>query len=73
MFRYVSYAVFKPSVTLASILLILAGWILMRAAVLMLSSVPLQTGFSIAGFAVEMLGLVLLARAHVPARKKRNG
>ncbi len=58
---------------MAGILLMLAGWVLMLAAVLMLSSLPSRTAFSGAGFGVEILGLVLLARAHVPARKKSDG
>lgn len=57
---------------IAGILLLLAGWMLMLAAVLMLSTLPLRTGFSLAGMCVEMLGFVLLARTYIPKRKKRD-
>jgi membrane-bound ClpP family serine protease len=57
---------------IAGIFLVLAGWILMLAAILMLSSLPLRTAFSLAGLAVQLLGLVLLARTHIPTRKKHD-
>lgn len=57
---------------IAGILLILAGWILMLAAVLMLSTLPLRTGFTAAGLAVEILGFILLARTYIPKRKKHD-
>jgi len=50
----------------------LAGWMLMLAAVVMLNSLPARTGFAVAGMAVEILGLALLAGAHIPKRKKRD-
>ncbi len=52
--------------------MMVAGWILMLAAVVMLNSLPLRTGFAMAGLAVQMLGFVLLTRAHIPKRKKRD-
>ncbi len=57
---------------IAGILLMVAGWILMLAAIIMLNSLPARTAFSLAGLAVEILGLVLLARTHIPKRKKRD-
>jgi len=57
---------------IAGILLMLAGWMLMLAAVVMLNSLPARTGFAVAGMAVEILGLALLAGAHIPKRKKRD-
>ena len=53
-------------------LLLLAGWCLMLCALLMLTSLPAQTAFCLAGFAVEVLGFVLLARTCIPARKKQD-
>ena len=44
----------------------------MLAAVIMLSTLPLRTAFSLAGFAVEVLGFILLARTYIPARKKHD-
>jgi hypothetical protein len=57
---------------MAGLLMMVAGWILMLAAVVMLNSLPLRTGFAMAGLAVQMLGFVLLTRAHIPKRKKRD-
>jgi hypothetical protein len=57
---------------IAGLLLLMAGWMLMLASVVMLSSLRLQTGFALAGFAVELLGFVLLASGHLPRRKRRN-
>jgi uncharacterized membrane-anchored protein len=57
---------------LAGILLMLSGWILMLSALVLLSSLPARTAFSLAGLAVEILGLVLLARTYIPRRKKHN-
>lgn len=50
----------------------LAGWILMLAAVLMLSTLALRTGFSVAGLGVEILGFILLARTYIPKRRKQH-
>jgi membrane-bound ClpP family serine protease len=57
---------------MAGILLMIAGWILMIAAVLMLSSLPPRTAFCLAGLGVELLGFVLLARTHMPPRRKND-
>ncbi len=57
---------------IAGFLLLLTGWILMLAAVVMLSALPPRTAFAVAGFAVEILGFVLVARSHIPKRKKHD-
>jgi membrane-bound ClpP family serine protease len=57
---------------IAGMLLMVCGWILMLAAVVMLNSLPSRTAFAAAGMAVEILGFVLLAGAHIPRRKKRD-
>jgi hypothetical protein len=46
-------------------LLLLAGWGLVLSALVLLRSVPAQTGFVLAGIAVEGLGLGLVARTHL--------
>jgi hypothetical protein len=55
-------------VKLAGFLLMLAGWMLVAAALLLLPSLPARTAFVLAGLGVEILGLVLVARAHLPAK-----
>jgi len=53
---------------IAGFLLMLAGWMLVLAALVMLVSLPSRTGFVLAGVAVEILGFVLIARAHLPSK-----
>ncbi len=57
---------------IAGFLLLFMGWILMLAAIVMLSALPSRTAFAVAGFAVEILGFVLVARSHIPKRKKHD-
>ena len=59
------------SMKLAGLLLLLAGWLLVLSAVLLLTSLEARTGFVLAGIAVEVLGFVLIARTHLPARGNR--
>ena len=56
--------------TIAGFLLMLAGWVLELAAVILLGSLAPRTGFVCAGLVVEILGFVLVARTHVPVRQK---
>jgi hypothetical protein len=51
---------------LAGFLLMLAGWWLVLAAVVLLRALAAQTVFVLAGLGVEILGFVLAARQHVP-------
>jgi hypothetical protein len=53
---------------IAGFLLMLAGWMLVLAALVMLVSLPSRTGFVLAGLAVEILGFVLVVRAHLPSK-----
>jgi len=46
-------------------LLLLAGWLLVLAALDMLRSTTALTVFVIAGFAIEVLGLLLVFRANL--------
>jgi hypothetical protein len=49
-------------------LLLLSGWIIVLAAVVLLKASPQQVAFVLAGMGVEALGLVLVARAHLIPR-----
>lgn len=49
---------------LAGFLLLFAGWALVLTALAILPSPAGRTGFVLAGVCVEILGLVLTARAH---------
>ena len=48
--------------------LLLAGWILVIAAVLMLGQAAPRTIFILAGLGVEIVGLFLVARSHLLLR-----
>lgn len=54
----------------AGLLLLLAGWGIVLAAVLLLKQAP-QAGFVLAGFCVELLGLILVFRSHLMPRGER--
>ena len=51
-------------------LLLLAGWFLVLAAIVLFASPPLQAAFVLAGIAVEVLGLVLAFRSHMNPREE---
>jgi hypothetical protein len=51
---------------LAGLLLLLAGWVIVLTAIGLLPSGAARAAFILAGVAVELLGLVLAARAHLP-------
>jgi hypothetical protein len=57
---------------LAGFFLLLAGGGLVLAAVSLLASSLPRTGFVLAGVAVEALGMVLVARAHLPEHGDRG-
>jgi hypothetical protein len=56
---------------LLGLLLLLSGWGIVMAAVRLLHGGALSA-FIVAGFAVEVLGLALFAKAHMPVAKE-NG
>ena len=56
---------------LLGVLLLLSGGVIVIAAVRLLHGGALS-GFILAGFAVEVLGLALVARAHLPASKDKR-
>jgi hypothetical protein len=52
--------------------MLLAGWFLVLAAIVLFASPPLRAAFVLAGIAVEALGLALAFRAHlIPREEKR--
>ena len=51
--------------------LLVAGWLLVIAALILLAGAPTQAAFVLAGLAVEALGLVFAIRSHIIARRSR--
>ena len=58
---------------IAGMFLLLAGWGLVLAAVILLRGVGPGIAFVLAGVGVEVLGLVLVMRAHLAQLKKERG
>ncbi len=56
----------------AGLLLLVAGWAIVLAALALLSNAGLRTAFVVAGLGVEGLGLVLVARAHLLRPEERE-
>jgi hypothetical protein len=56
---------------LAGLLLLPAGWAIVLTAIVLLPAVPVRSGFALAGVAVEVVGLVLVTRAHIPLVEDR--
>jgi hypothetical protein len=52
----------------AGFLLLLSGWLLVLAAIALLNGGVARNAFVGAGVLVELLGLALTGRAHIPAR-----
>jgi hypothetical protein len=48
-------------------LMLLAGWLIALSAVVLLGVTTPRAAFVLAGIAVEILGFVLIVRAHIPA------
>lgn len=53
---------------IAGFLLLVAGWLLVLAAVALLRAAAPRTAFAMAGLAVEALAMVLVFRAHLIRR-----
>jgi hypothetical protein len=53
----------------AGFLLLLAGWVLVLAAIAMLAVAGPRVAFLLAGLGVEVLGLVLAARSHLTPKE----
>jgi uncharacterized membrane protein HdeD (DUF308 family) len=53
-------------------LMLLSGWFLVLAAIVLLPSPAMRAAFILAGVAVEVLGLILAFRSHlIPREEKR--
>jgi uncharacterized membrane protein len=57
---------------IAGFLLLLAGWMLVLAAVVLLAAPASRSGFVLAGAGVEILGLFLIFRAHSALARERD-
>ena len=57
---------------LVSFLMLLAGWFLVLAAVVLFAAAPLRAVFVLVGLAVEALGLVLAFRSHLILREDKR-
>lgn len=53
-------------------LMLLAGWLIVLAAIVLLEFATPRAAFVLAGMAVEILGLGLVIRAHLPSRRQRE-
>jgi hypothetical protein len=53
-------------------LMLLAGWFLVLAAIVLLAAPPLRAAFVLAGIAVETIGLILIFRAHLIPREEKG-
>ena len=58
--------------TALGLLLLLSGWLLVLAALVLLRAELSRNVFMLAGAAVEALGLALVARAHMPFKADRS-
>ena len=56
----------------AGFLLLLAGGVICATAIAILAARPAMTGFLLAGIAVELIGLALVFRAHIPPKEARE-
>jgi hypothetical protein len=52
--------------------LLLAGWILVLSALILLKQPGARSIFVLAGLAVEMLGLILVVRSHISPTPERS-
>jgi uncharacterized membrane protein YccF (DUF307 family) len=53
-------------------LMLLAGWLLVLAAIVLFAVPPLRAAFVLAGIAVETLGLILVFRSHLMPREEKG-
>ncbi len=53
-------------------LLLLAGWLLVPAAIVLLASAPARAVFVLAGVAVEALGLTFVIHSHLILREDKR-
>ena len=60
------------SMKFAGFLLLLTGWLLVLAAIVLLASPTSRAGFVLAGVAVEALGLTFVIRSHLILREDKR-
>jgi hypothetical protein len=53
-------------------LMLLAGWFLVLAAIVLFASISLRGPFVLVGIAVETLGLILVFRSHLIPREEKG-
>jgi hypothetical protein len=53
-------------------LMLLAGWFLVLAAIVLFAAPSLRAAFVLAGIAVEALGLILAFRSHLIPREEKG-
>jgi hypothetical protein len=53
-------------------LMLLAGWFLVLAAIVLFTARPLQGGFVLIGMGVEVVGLIFAFRSHLVLRKEKR-
>lgn len=56
----------------AGFLLLVMGWLLVLSSIALLNRNGARAAFSLAGLAVEILGLVLVARSFIAPKAERN-
>ena len=57
---------------LAGLLLLVAGWGIVLSAIALLRSLTLAGAFVAAGAGVELLGLALAVKSHIPVRGRKR-
>ena len=57
---------------LAGFVLLLSGWGLVMAALVLLATPVSRTAFVIAGVGVEIVGMVLAVRSHMPVEEEQG-
>jgi len=53
-------------------LMLLSGWFLVLAAIVLFAAPPLRAAFVLGGMAVEALGLILAFRSHLNPREEKR-
>jgi uncharacterized membrane protein len=62
----------SSTMKLAGLLLLLAGWMIVLAAIVLFASVTRRAPFVLTGIGVEALGLTLLVRSHRGRREEQE-
>ena len=57
---------------IAGFFLLLAGLALVVSTLTLLGSAPARSGFVLAGIGVEIVGMTLVVRSHLPVREDRG-